>query len=103
MFFHPNAVLPLIAFAYLAFGQFYEIESDDQYLFQVRMTSEGKVNASRLKNLLSSMSSDAEGDSAKNAEVLGDVASILGYTAKEMGGAYEKALKAYKGFSMRNY
>jgi len=103
MFFHPNAVLPLLGFAYLAFGQFYEIEADDQYLFQVRQTSEGKVNASRLKNLIAATSGEAQENGAKAAEVAGDVANILGYTGKEMGVAYEKALNAYEKFSMRNY
>lgn len=52
LFFHPNVVLPLLAVAYLVFGQFYEIESNGQYMFQVEKTSEGKMYAERLKNFI---------------------------------------------------
>jgi hypothetical protein len=49
LFFHPNTVLPALAAAYLAFGLFYEVENDDQYLLQVKMTGEGEVRMGNMQ------------------------------------------------------
>lgn len=60
LFFHPNGVLPALAAAYLAFGFFYEVENTEQYLLQVKMTSEGEVRMERLKNFFRTVQADAD-------------------------------------------
>lgn len=85
VFFHPNAVLPLLAFAYAVFGQFYEIESNDRYMFQVEMTSEGKVYAERLKNFIGQSTSDSSKQAGKFGAVFGDI-----------GAKFEKAVESLK-------
>jgi len=97
VFFHPNVQLPLLYFAYLVWGQFYEIESDDQYLLQARMTSEGKVNLERLKNLLKSMTSGSSVDipADEPADVASDLSTIIGYPFKEMKAKIDEAMKSF--------
>merc|ERR1711957_837698 len=58
MFFHPNLLLPVIGAAYLAFGFFYEIKNDDQYLFQIEETSEGSVRIEGINNRLKRLADD---------------------------------------------
>lgn len=50
MFFHPNALLPALVAAYVAFGQFYELdeESSDMF-FRFKMSSEGEARMENLK------------------------------------------------------
>jgi hypothetical protein len=61
MFFEPNALLPALGVGWLAFNQFYEIESTDQYLLQVRMTSEGEMRAEEAKRNIGYMAESAKG------------------------------------------
>lgn len=49
MFFHPNLLLPALVVGYFGFNWFYEVESSDQYVFQVKMNSEGEARAENLK------------------------------------------------------
>lgn len=60
MFFEPNLVLPLLGVAYLGFGQFFEIENDEQYMFQIRTTSEGEMRMERIKNGLGYLAEDSK-------------------------------------------
>lgn len=50
MFFHPNALLPALVGAYLAFGQFYEFDqqSSDTF-FRFKLSSEGEARMENLK------------------------------------------------------
>lgn len=104
IFFHPNAVLPAAALAYLAFGFFYEVENDGQYLFQVKASSEGEVRMERIKNWMKYASEDA----AVNSEVALKTAKKYGLIAsdtfKDLKASYEKATDDYtKNVMSKNY
>jgi len=103
VFFHPNAVLPFAAFAYFVFGFFYEIESDGQYMFQPRLTSEGTVNAARLKKLAAGLLEDGSEAAGKASSAFGDLATIVEFTTKDLNSKYEKAIESYTEKSMKNY
>lgn len=60
MFFEPNLALPLLGAAYLGFGWFFELENTDQYMFQIRTTSEGEMRMERIKNGLGYLAEDAK-------------------------------------------
>lgn len=104
IFFHPNAVVPLAAAAYLAFGFFYEVESNDQYLFQVKASSEGEVRMERIKNW-------ANRNGPKTAEQVGDAlneagkyAKIVGDTAMDLKNKYDQVTDDYtKNVMSKNY
>ncbi|KAG7373031.1 chlorophyll A-B binding protein [Nitzschia inconspicua] len=50
MFFHPNALLPVLVAAYVAFGQFYEFdEESSEMFFRFKMSSEGEARMENLK------------------------------------------------------
>jgi len=92
VFFHPNALLPSLYVAYLVFGVFYDIESDGQYMFQPRMTSEGKVNLARLKNLFSSMTG---GSDEGAADVADDLSTIASYPFKGLKDKFDETMKSF--------
>lgn len=104
IFFHPNAVVPLAAAAYLAFGFFYEVESNDQYLFQVKASSEGEVRMERIKNW-------ANRNGPKTAEQVGAAlneagkyAKIVGDTAMDLKNKYDQVTDDYtKSVMSKNY
>jgi len=60
MFFHPNAIVPALAIAYLSFGFFFEMENTDQYMFQIRTSSEGQMRMGRMKNGMDSIMKENE-------------------------------------------
>lgn len=103
VFFHPNAVLPFAAFTYFLFGFFYEIENDGQFMFQARMTSEGAVNAARLGKLGEQLLEEATEVATKASATFNDVATIVGYTTKDLNTKYEAAVETYTKSSMKNY
>jgi len=72
LLFEPNLIIPLLGVAYLGFDFFFDMESDDQYLFQIKLSSEGDMRVTRLQNWLNS--------SLRNSGVDGEV-------LKEKGGA----------------
>jgi hypothetical protein len=49
MFFHPNALLPLFLAGYVAFGQFYELDEENDMFFRFKMSSEGEARMENLK------------------------------------------------------
>jgi len=49
LLFHPNAVVPALALAYFSFGLFFEIENNDQYLLQIKTTSEGEARMAEVE------------------------------------------------------
>lgn len=52
MFFHPNALLPLLVASYVGFNLFYEIKNTDQYVLQIEMTEEGKMKAESIQKFM---------------------------------------------------
>jgi hypothetical protein len=104
MFFHPNAVLPLVGAAYLAFGFFYDIENDGQYMFQVKASSEGEVRMERIKNWASKKGPSSAkqmqgflGEASKYAKIASD-------TAKDLKKKYDATTEDYtKSVMSKNY
>mmetsp|Transcript_11139 Transcript_11139/g.20048 ORF Transcript_11139/g.20048 Transcript_11139/m.20048 type:complete len:120 (-) Transcript_11139:71-430(-) len=50
MLFHPNALFPALALAYVGFTQIFEVTELDQYPIELRYTNEGEMKLERLKN-----------------------------------------------------
>lgn len=102
MFFHPNLLLPSLFAGYLAFNWFYEVESTDQYIFQVKMNSEGEARKENLERRLGYVADEAfvaAGEAAEKATV---IAKDSVETYKDLKQKYEKATNAYTEYSMRN-
>lgn len=104
VFFHPNAALPLAAVAYIAFGFFYDIESNDQYLFQIKPSSEGEVRMERIKNWASKngpASVEAMGNARDQSIKYGN---ILKDTAMDLKKKYDQITEDYtKNVMSKNY
>jgi hypothetical protein len=104
LFFHPNAVLPLAALAYLAFGFFYEVESNDQYMFQVKPTSEGEVRMERIKNWASRSGPKAAEQVGAVLSEAGKYGKIIGDTAMDLKKNYDEVTESYtKSVMEKNY
>lgn len=103
MFFHPNAILPLAGLAYLGFGFFFEVENDEQYLFQVKMSSEGEVRTERIKNWASKQAPSQESMDAAMSEA-GKYGKIVADTVMDIKGKYDKITDDYtKSVMSKNY
>ena len=92
MFFEPNALLPALGLGWFAFNQFYEIENTDQYLFQVKMTSEGQMRAEEVKR--------NAGYLAESAKDLGPMIESGIETAKDLKEKYDKFTEDYTDSKM---
>eukprot|EP00559_Dactyliosolen_fragilissimus_P002435 CAMPEP_0184863422 /NCGR_PEP_ID=MMETSP0580-20130426/11024_1 /TAXON_ID=1118495 /ORGANISM="Dactyliosolen fragilissimus" /LENGTH=385 /DNA_ID=CAMNT_0027361741 /DNA_START=3 /DNA_END=1160 /DNA_ORIENTATION=+ len=104
MFFHPNALLPTLALAYLGFGFFYEIEDSDQYLFQIKQSSEGAGRIERIKNGLNYMKEDAIEYAAIATEVGGNYAEKFGTVSNDLKQKYDQLTQDYtKKVMSKNY
>lgn len=104
LLFHPNAIVPALAAAYLAFGFFYEIENDDQYLGQVKLTSEGATRIEGLKRKASLAASENSELIEQGLDIAGKVAQIAGDTFSDLKGKYETATEDYtKSVMSKNY
>lgn len=104
LFFHPNAVLPLAAVAYLAFGFFYEVESNDQYMFQIKPTSEGEVRMERIKNWASRKGPQAAEQVGAVLSEAGKYGKIIGDTAMDLKKNYDEVTDTYtKSVMEKNY
>ncbi len=104
LFFHPNAVLPLAALAYLAFGFFYEVESNDQYLFQVKASSEGEVRMERIKNWANREGPKAQERLEVVIDEAGKYAKIAKDTAIDLKKKYDQVTDDYtKSVMSKNY
>lgn len=104
IFFHPNAVVPLAAAAYLAFGFFYEVESNDQYLFQVKASSEGEVRMERIKNWASRNGPKTAEQVGAALNEAGKYAKIAGDTAMDLKNKYDQVTDDYtKNVMSKNY
>lgn len=104
IFFHPNPVIPALALAYLAFGFFYEIENNEQYLLQVKMTSEGEVRKERIMNGLNYIQQDAaEQYEVVRPQVEGIFDTVVD-AATNLKSSYDKATEDYtKSVMSKNY
>lgn len=104
IFFHPNAVLPLAALAYGAFGFFYEVESDDQYLFQVKTSSEGEVRIERIKNFVARKTPEAAETAKEIFEKATKYGKIALDTSTDLKMKYDKLTDDYtKSVMSKNY
>lgn len=102
MFFHPNAVLPALALAYLGFGFFYEVKNTDKYLFQIEMTSEGEVRKEALQRELANASEQAVENSGDSLKYLSIGADIAVDTFKELKQKYDSLTEDYTEGVMKN-
>jgi len=102
MFFHPNAVLPALAIAYLGFGFFYEVKNSDQYVFQVESTSEGQVRMEGLRRKLTSATAEAAESTEGVRGVIGTAADIAFDTIKDLSNKYNKVTDDYTKDVMKN-
>lgn len=104
LLFHPNAVVPALAAAYLAFGFFYEVENDDQYLGQVKLTSEGATRIEGIKRKAALAASENSELIEQGMDIAGKVAQIAGDTFSDLKGKYESATEDYtKSVMSKNY
>lgn len=104
LLFHPNAVVPAAALAYIAFGFFYEIESDDQYLFQVKKSSEGEVRMQRIQNWVDVTTPKVQEQAGEAFEKAQTFAAIASKNAKELKEKYDSLNDDYtKNVMSKNY
>jgi len=104
LLFHPNAVVPALAVAYLAFGFFYEVENDDQYLGQVKLTSEGATRIEGIKRKAALAASENSELIEQGMDIAGKVAQIAGDTFSDLKVKYESATEDYtKSVMSKNY
>lgn len=103
LFFHPNAVLPALALAYLGFGFFYEVKNTDQYLFQVEMTSEGQVRKENLDREMGYFMEEAAEVSKEGLKYAAIGADIAVDTFTELKEKYDSLTEDYTKNVMKNY
>lgn len=104
MFFHPNLLLPVIGAAYLAFGFFYEIKNDDQYLFQIEETSEGSVRIEGINNRLKRLADDGVKYFGIASVKTAEYTKIAAVTSKKIGQTIDDVTDSYTKYSMsKNY
>lgn len=103
-FFHPNAALPALGIAYLLFGFFYEIENSDQYLFQVKMTSEGNSRMEQAKMEFKNASEDAEAILSIADKKTAIIRQKVGLAASDLATKYAEITEDYtKSVMSKNY
>jgi light-harvesting complex I chlorophyll a/b binding protein 1 len=102
MFFHPNAVLPVLAVAYLSFGFFYEVKNTDTYLLQVESTSEGEVRMERIQRDLGEATAEAAVATKGVRGIIGTGAEIAFDTLKDLNNKYNKVTDDYTKDVMKN-
>jgi len=95
LLFHPNAVVPALAVAYLAFGFFYEVGNDGQYLGQVQLTSEGATRIEGINRKAALAASQNAEMIEKVMGIAGRVAQIAGEIFLDLKGKYESATENY--------
>jgi len=104
LLFHPNAVVPAAALAYIAFGFFYEIESTDQYLFQVKKSSEGEVRMQRIQNWVDVTTPKVQDKAEVAFEKAKEYYTITSKNAKELKEKYNSLNDDYtKNVMSKNY
>lgn len=101
LFFTPNAVLPLAAMAYLAFPFFYDVESNDQYFFQIKASSEGEVRMERIKNWASKVK-PSEGQTDEAVSTATKYGKIVFDTVKDLKKNYDNLNENYTATVMKN-
>jgi hypothetical protein len=102
MFFHPNALLPALGAAYLAFGFFYESKNTDQYLFQVEATSEGEVRMESIRKEISAATTDAAEIGGEALKYTSIAAEIAGDTFGDLKEKYDSLTQNYTKDVMKN-
>ena len=95
LLFHPNAVVPALAVAYLTFGFFYEVGNDGQYLGQVELTSEGATRIEGINRKASLAASQNSDMIEKVMGIAGRVAQIAKEIFSDLKGKYESANEDY--------
>jgi len=95
LLFHPNAVVPALAVAYLAFGFFYEVGNDGQYLGQVQLTSEGATRIEGINRKAALAASQNSEMIEKVMDIAGRVAQIVKEIFSDLKGKYESATEDY--------
>jgi len=94
MFFHPNLLLPALFAGYTAFNVVYDVESDDQYLFQISKTSEGDAI---LQNLSLGMPTDK--DREESAKKMSSAVDTAKNFVEKVTESYNKMADGYLEYS----
>eukprot|EP00523_Entomoneis_sp_CCMP467_P014921 CAMPEP_0168781940 /NCGR_PEP_ID=MMETSP0725-20121227/8901_1 /TAXON_ID=265536 /ORGANISM="Amphiprora sp., Strain CCMP467" /LENGTH=380 /DNA_ID=CAMNT_0008831845 /DNA_START=190 /DNA_END=1332 /DNA_ORIENTATION=+ len=102
MFFHPNLVLPLLTFGYFFFNAVYEVENTDQYVLQVRKTSEGEAYLENLKLSLPGAGSGSGMSSEETMELLTNVSEKAKELLEKAQNFYGTAQESYLEYSTKN-
>ena len=96
MFFHPNAMLPALVAAYVAFNQFYEFDDNSDTYLRFKLSSEGEARLENLKLSLPKQSQDSV-DVLEMADKAGAFFSTLGEKYEQLQNAYvENVVKIEK-------
>jgi len=104
LLFHPNAVVPALALAYLGFGFFYEVKNTDKYLFQIEQTSEGAVRMEGIQREFNTFAADNAVVTEKAVSVLSEAAGVAFETAKDLKTKYNQITEDYtKSVMSKNY
>lgn len=94
MFFHPNLLLPALAFGYVAFNAIYKVENNDQYLFQISKTSEGDA---LLQNL--ALGLPTENDRKETAAKIEAAVDAIKGAVGKVNESYTKMADGYLEYS----
>jgi hypothetical protein len=103
MFFHPNLLLPLLVVAYVAFGQFYELDEESSNMFlRFQMSSEGEARMENLKMSLGIGRGDNNDDSSTSGagpdfdfSTLSELPEKVLNTAKQIKASIDKLQDSY--------
>lgn len=87
MFFHPNALLPALLAAYVAFNTFYELDDSETFL-RFKLSSEGEA---RMANLKLGRTTDKDAESVDVMEMVDKASAFF----SGLGDKYEQAQQAY--------
>lgn len=97
MFFHPNLLLPALVAGYTFFNAVYDVESDDQYVLQIKKTSEGDA---LLQNL--SLGGPSAKDQEETAAKIGAAVDAVKGFAGKISETYDKLQDGYLEYSTSN-
>jgi len=77
MFFHPNALLPVLAVSYFAWSQIYEVSDITKYPIQIQYTKDGEQMLFGLKDNMKKMSQDTDVSTQSVSEGLGKAGDAI--------------------------
>lgn len=96
IFFHPNAILPLLGLVYLFVTDIYKVSDLAEYPIRIEYTSEGEAKLNRIKDGIGKSTSGANSDSNETLQKISDFNEQFGVTDK-ISKATSATVKAVKG------